>query len=143
MRLVTLITSILILCSLSFSGDKQEYILIANKNIPRENLKDDELKKIFAGRMVLWENEVKIDPCYIDPDTEDGQFFFAGILKISVKKFKKYWLKKVFSGYGAAPVSLKTTEAIVEFISENKGGIGVIPKDMVKDLKGCKIIKTF
>ena len=94
------------------------------------------------GRKTLWQRGLKTDPCYLAYNTPAGKLFFSSIIAYNYEKFKRYWLKKVFSGYGTAPYPLRTTERIINFVSKNKGGIGIIEASKINMIrnKNCKVI---
>ncbi len=116
-------------------------VIIVNKSIKIETISKSDIRKIYLGKMTLWGNKSKIQPCIINIKTEFGKKFFDAVLSTTPKKYKRHWLKQVFSGYGSAPHSFATPEEVIEFVSKNPGGIGFIPKANSESLKNCNIIK--
>lgn len=115
------------------------YVVIANSSIKDDVIDIPFIKKVYGGRVVLWSNQVKIDPCYISSQRSEGSFFFQNILKMPEKRFNKYWTKKVFSGNGAKPVMFKSVEDAIAYVLGNDGGIAIVPKDAAEG-KGCKVV---
>lgn len=131
---------IFLFSGITFANEK--YLVITNSNNPQDSITKSFVKNIFKGRVVLWSHEVKIDPCYIDPKkNKSGEDILNNVVKITSKKFKRLWLKKVFSSESIAPVSLATIDQVIDFVSKNDGGIAIIPAEFVKRIKKCKIIK--
>lgn len=48
-------------------------------------------------------------------------------------QFRNYWRKKVFTGKGRAPKKNDSSEAMIQFVTENSGAIGYIPKESFND----------
>ena len=131
------------LCSLfcnSYAEEKN--VLIVNKKIIIESITKTELRKIYLGKTALWNGKIKTQPCLINAKTSLGRNFFEEVLDMPVEKFKRYWLRKVFSGYGAPPTSFNSVEEVIEFVSKKEGGIGFIPESKFKSLPNCKILKV-
>lgn len=138
MKIVVMIV-LIILCMSIKNFAETTYVVIANKSIKDDAIDIAFIKKVYGGRVVLWSNQVKIDPCYISSQSMEGSFFFQNILKMPENRFNKYWTKKVFSGNGAKPVMFKSVEDAIEYVLGNDGGIAVVPKDDAEG-KGCKIL---
>ena len=135
-----LITFALLLILAAPAMAQETYILIVNESVDVSKLSKKELKKIYRGKMKMWSKDLDIRPCYANVNTKTGKVFFKKLLKISPAKFKKYWLRMVFSGSGAAPVSLGNVESIIDFVSKNPGGMGIIPASYKDKLKGVRIV---
>jgi len=90
-----------------------------------------DVKKIFLGKKTLWDNRSTSMVSY--PNTLDsvGLNFFEIVINKKHKKFKKYWVKKVFSGNGTPPKMLNTDADVAKFVAQNPGGIGFISDDSV------------
>ena len=116
-------------------------VIIVNKKVKKEAITKSEIQKIYLGKVTLWNNDFKIRACIMNAKTEVGKKFFGTALNMSAKKYKKHWIRQVFSGYGASPNVFGTAEEIIDFVSKNEGGIGFIPEAKAKVLKNCKVIK--
>lgn len=117
------------------NNTNDKYVVIANNEIVNDSIDISFVKKVYGGRIVLWSNQVKIEPCYIGSHSSDGIYFFHNILKMPEKKFNKYWTKKVFSGNGAKPVMFKNVDDAIKYVLENNGGITIIPHKKVVNKK--------
>ena len=137
---------LIFLISLVNSGEPKseglKYLLIVNEKSPIVKLSNKEVKKIFSGKITIWE-DTKINPSYADSKTKTGKYFFDKILRIKPDRFKKHWLRKVLSGSGSAPLSFDDVGRVIEHISKTPGGVGVVTENLVESLKGCKIIKKY
>lgn len=116
---------------------QEELVVIINTNVPIETIKKEQLKDIYLGDLTIWKNKSKIKPCYM-ADLED---FWDDVVEMNSAKFKGYWTKKVFSGYGTSPAKFTNDESIIKYVERIKGGIGVINKSSSSNLTAnCKVI---
>ena len=131
--------TLLILFNSGYAGENG--VIIVNKKVTKEAITKSEIQKIYLGKVALWNNDLKIRACIMTEKTEVGKKFFGTVLNMSAKKYKKHWIRQVFSGYGASPNVFGTAEEVIDYVSKNEGGIGFIPETKAKALKNCKVIK--
>lgn len=114
-----------ILCMFLGSASAQQLRIIANRSVPVATLDAGTVKKIYLGKMKVWDNGVKVAFVRL----ADGPLTDA-FLKTYVKKnsrtFKRYWKKKVFTGGGNAPLIFERERDLVEFVEKTKGAIGFV-----------------
>ena len=107
--------------------------IIANKTAPVDNITKVELSDMFLGKKLLWSNNQRIDVAYIKNTEENNKNFFKDYINISQKKFQRYWLKKIFSGYGLAPKVFTESALVINHVKNTQGAIAVCyikpPKD--------------
>lgn len=115
---------ILLWVSNTFAAD---YTVIVNKDVKNSTLTKSELKNIFLGRMSMWEGNVKIKPSYLKDGIEGASAFYDGVVAMPPAKFKKIWVKLIFSGYGVEPKSTNSLEEIKKYVAATSGAIAVIP----------------
>ena len=115
--------------------------IIANKDVQVNKLSKQELSSIFLGNKQFWDNGSRIKTSYIMDKSEFSFIFFNQYVEKAYKKFKRYWLKKIFSGYGAAPKNFKNPEQIIDFVSRNSGAIGFYIGEKPNNKQNLKIIK--
>jgi len=122
------------------ADDQQNAVIIVNKNSTMGSISIDDLQEIYMGNKKLL-NGIKIQPCMLNIKSKLSKEFIEDIIKMSPSKFKKYWLKRIFSGYGVGPTSLRSVEEVIKFVSQHEGGIGFIPEQMKASLGECKILR--
>ena len=126
-----------ILCMFLGNASAQQLRIIANRSVPAATLDAGTVKKIYLGKMKVWDNGMKVAFVRLG----DGPLTDA-FLKTYVKKnsrtFKRYWKKKVFTGGGNAPLIFERERDLVEYVEKTKGAIGfvssAVPADQVKIL---------
>jgi ABC-type phosphate transport system substrate-binding protein len=114
-----------------------EYVIIVNADIPIESLTKKQLSNYFLGDMTMFKNKAKAKPCC----NASMRTFFNTELGMNISKFKEHWTKKVFSGYRVSPVKFDGDKELIEYVSRQKGRIGMISKAEAANIgTGCKII---
>jgi len=120
-----------------------KYLLIVNKSVKVESISKKDLKKVYRGKLRQWDkSETPIKPCYVDAKSKEGKVFFDKLLKVKPNRFKKFWLKMIFKGKGPAPVEETSSDGVIDFVSSNSGGVGIIPESAREKAleSGAKII---
>ena len=104
--------------------------VVVNPQSPIQNLTAKELKAAYEGYGLPGVAE-DVTLVYLRGKTEDA--FNQGVLGISSKKVKVYWLKRVFEGESDMRKICKTVAQVKAFIGENEGCIGFIPAPELDD----------
>ncbi|MCB0305645.1 MAG: hypothetical protein KDI38_17920 [Calditrichaeota bacterium] len=138
---MTFLLGILLCMAGTMSAQEEKGVFIVNESVPVESISKKDLEKIYLGKMKAWEGKLKISPCLMDEKTELGERFFDDVLDMSYRKFSGIWRKIVFSGSSPAPAEFKTSEEVIEYVSQHDGGMGFIPESMLEGLEGCKVLK--
>lgn len=121
-----------VFCGSAFS----QIAVVVNENNTIENLKLDELKRIYLGNLTFFQNKQPIVLGEYEPAAVD---FYRILMDQTVLKIKKHWIAVVFSGKNAnPPINLKDTIRTLEFLKENPGGITFLPVSEVSE--GMKIV---
>ncbi len=133
---------IVILISLFFlptSSCFAEIFLIANRDVPIDELTKNEIKDIFLGNIKKWKNGSKI-LFAVMYKTDIHKKFAREYTHKSTSQFKNYWRNKVFIGEGRMPAICKNAADLVTFVSKTKGSIAYINENPSND--HVKLIKV-
>lgn len=138
-----LLGSFLLCAILSFTSKvaHSQIAIIVNKNNPVDELSLDELKSIFLGNDMYFDNDMPIVVCEFEPDKND---FCLKTYKFSAKRMTQHWFKRIFSGAVARPPkSFKSKDSLIDFVSENEQAIGYIAFSEIKSEENTsfKILK--
>lgn len=117
-----------------------DYKVIVNNDVKNASITNSELKNIFLGRMSMWEGNIKIKPAYLKEDVDGAAVFYNGVVAMPAGKFKKIWVKLIFSGYGIEPKSAASIDEIVKYVTSTSGAIAVIPADKPTPTEEFKIL---
>lgn len=97
--------------------------VIGNSNVPPVTA--EIIQKIFTGRSVVVEG-VSVTPVNAKQGSEIRNQFLQTFLHQNEEKYQAYWTVRQFVGKGRQPRSLNTSQEIIDFCKNNKGGIGYI-----------------
>ena len=113
-----------------------ELMIITNNSVSTNSIKKTQLKDIFLGNTVKWDENTKIN-IVVQKNSEAHTEFVKTIVRKSSSQFRNYWKKMLFTGKGSAPKTFDNTAALIEYISKTEGAIGYIDSDIAID--GVKV----
>ncbi len=113
-----------------------EVVVVANKSVNTDNLDIKEIKKIFLGKKMYWENNQKIT-LYILTKSPEHKEFVKKYLSKSENQFTNYWKQLLFTGKGMMPHRVKAEE-MIEKVRQTDGAIGYVPGGTATD--GVKVV---
>ena len=115
-------------------------VIVVSDDVDITQLSKSDLENIFLGRKTLWSNgkRIKIGLCS-ENSKKLNQFLIENIGQ-NKRRFKKYWLKKVFAGYGRAPKIFDNNDKALKFIKEQENSIAYMTVQNNKQLEGINII---
>ncbi len=117
-------------------------VLLAGEDVTARELTKNELASIFLGKKTNWDDGTRINIGYLVDDSRKMKRFFEEMIGKSHRRFKKYWVKKVFAGYGVAPKLFRDVENAVEFIGRYKGGLVFVTVSDAAKLEGVRTISV-
>ncbi len=128
MRLIilTLIISIPYSLSQSVADDSNiGIIFICHPSVPILSLSKSDIKNIFLGRKIKWNNNDDIT-FVILKDSNIHRYFTQTYCEKKSFQFRNYWRRQVFTGLGRIPKSFTNENKLIDYISNTKGAIGYI-----------------
>ena len=113
------------LCLMMGSASADQLRIIGNRSVPVAPLDAGTIKKIYLGKMKVWDNGMKVEFARLSegPVTKT---FLKTYVKKNLSSFKRYWKKNVFTGGGSAPVVFEKERDLVAYIERTKGAIGYV-----------------
>jgi len=100
--------------------------LVVNAEQRSEKLTKDDASRIFLKKMTRWSDGTEIRVVQPKGDTAVRSAFDNAIHDRSPAAIRTYWAQMVFSGRDVPPVEKANEEAILDFVKQNKGAIGVV-----------------
>jgi len=131
------IASLLFLFATSTHADYKGSIVVS-KDVNIEKLSKSEIERIFLGKTTILEDGTRIQVVLSTSDSDVTDNFLKDFTGKSQRRFKKYWLKLVFAGYGIAPKFFKSDEKAKSYIQKQDGVIAFISDNDLKDTKNLK-----
>ncbi len=104
----------------------EELIFIANLT-PQQTMTVESAKDFFLGKRRLWPDGNTVKVAIPGENYPFAKTVARSIYKTSTNGMKKFWLSLVFQGRVNPPTLLKSAEAIIQYVAEHQGAIGVVP----------------
>lgn len=112
-------------------------LVIANKNVPVDDLNRSEISDIYLGSKTKWENGDKIRVVMLKKGPVH-EAFSQNIVGTTPAKLKNFWKKVVFTGTGTPPKIFRKESDLLEFVARTKGSVGYVDASASHD--GVKVI---
>ncbi|MCW8837622.1 MAG: hypothetical protein OQJ77_01650 [Thiovulaceae bacterium] len=136
--------SILLISTFAFATPQlygeSKGIIVVSKDVNIEKLTKDELERIFLGKTTIWDNGKRIQIGLSTADNDKTKNFFKNYIGKTQRRFKKYWLKLVFAGYGTAPKLFKDCSKTINYTKNKEGVISFVTTQNLEDIEGIKIL---
>lgn len=133
MKTLKLVIIGLLFAQLGFAqkGDLSELEFVANVNGVKE-MTQNEVVNVFRNGRSLWERGQKVIIVLPSNNSPLAEQVALNLYRGSVSSMQKFWLALVFQGRANPPVFLQTPEEIINYIKNNPGAIGVLPKGSIQ-----------
>jgi len=107
--------------------------VIVNPSNPITEISFSDLVAIYKGKKTLFEGNGAIMPIDYGDNSPCKKKFYRLFLHRDIEKMKRYWVRMIFSGNGSPPAMMKNSSQVLDFIANNTGGIGYLPREMLGD----------
>jgi len=118
----------------------QRFIVVVNPKNPVARLSQQQVSKIFLGKLQAWDinGEIKpVTPVDQPADSPLRAFFSQKVLRKSVSETASYWRAELYAGRNVPPPEQSEADAL-EFVRANIGGIAYVSEKA--DTKGVKVV---
>lgn len=109
---------------LSQAGD---ILIIANKEVSASALSKDEIRSIFLGEKIRWDNDQKM--IFVILKTKEHDDFLKAYIGNTAAQYLNYWKKMVFTGKSKSPKAFDSPEQLLDYVAETQGSVGYIPSE--------------
>lgn len=133
--IAALIIFLFLSISQAYAGD---IAVVVNASGPLVNATKADVIDIYLGEKRFW-NGFKVVPL-LYPEGSMKEAFLMETVGMTPKGYKLYWTRKVFQEGLPIPKTYDQPADIVKTVISEKGGIGFLPMEMLKDLTGIKVI---
>lgn len=123
----------------STNAQDKSLTVIANAKGAPSSMKMSELISVLKGERQRWTDGTKVQIALMKTTTRIGISTCKKIFNMSGDQVKRHWLELSFAGNADAPTFCNSTEELIDFISQNPGGIGVI--DEFSGNENIKVVK--
>jgi ABC-type phosphate transport system substrate-binding protein len=114
-----------VVLSLAVEVFAANFVVIANKDVPLDSLSKAELRAIFLGEKVKWDNRKYIKIAFLD-EGDVNKEFLQGVVGKTPSQYDNHWQKMVFSGKGAMPQSFAEMSKVVDYVATHPGAVGFV-----------------
>lgn len=138
-RTLFLASLVLALFSLSSNTLKAQgdFVIIVNKDVAESSLSSEAIRRIYFGFNGSWQDSQRIKLSYTDSQNPELWQF----LSTSKSSYNQYWNRRENSGNGTVPVMMKSSESVIDYVSNTKGAIGIIQRELVSEIgDDCKLM---
>ncbi len=113
-------------------------ILIANRQVPVNQLSKREIKNIFLSKVKTLQG-ISVRPAMLK-DSEITVTFIREELGKTPAQFSSYYRKMIFTGRARPPKKMASEADMIAFVSTNNGAIGYVSAEVLTD--AVKIIQV-
>jgi len=100
--------------------------VIVNLDVKTLRASKEEVSRIFLKKSTRWGDGGEIRVVQPRVDSAARRAFDPAVHKLQPMAIRAYWSQMVFSGRDVPPVERSSDEAIVEFVRQNPGAVGVV-----------------
>jgi len=120
---------ILLTIGLSFAwaaGAQGQTKVIVSPDVEVSAISQAEIARIYLGKKTFWDSGARIEPSLLDEKSPLTESFLEENLKKTVRQFRAYWKRHLFSGQGTAPKTFASSKQVADFVVANPGAIGIV-----------------
>jgi ABC-type phosphate transport system substrate-binding protein len=114
-----------------------EVVFVSNRDVPVASLGKEDIKKIFLGKKLNWEDGGKV-VFVVQDRTDASDTFLKTFVRKNAYDYDLFWKKQVFTGKGQAPQAFSSDEGLIRFVAKTPGAIGYVSSGA--DVSDVKII---
>ena len=101
------------------------YVVIVNKDVSEDSFSRAELRSIFLGEKIKWENKKYIKVA-IPLEGDAYREFLKDVVLKTPSQFDNHWMKQVYSGKASMPQSFAEISQLVDYVASHSGAIGFV-----------------
>ena len=114
--------------------------VVANREVPVDNLTFAELRKILLGDRQFWSSNVRVTLLIRAPAAHERDVIIRSVLQMTEAQFRQYWIGKVFRAESStAPKTVYTNEMAGTLLNNIPGSMTFIESNQVP--KGVKVLR--
>jgi ABC-type phosphate transport system substrate-binding protein len=107
--------------------------VIVNPDVEVSAITQAEIARIYLGKKTFWDSGDRIEPSLLDEESPLTGPFLEENLKKTVRQFRAYWKRHLFSGQGTAPKTFASSKLVADFVAASPGAIGIVDGSYTDD----------
>ncbi len=108
------------------AGAQSATKVIVSTDVAVSAISQAEIARIYLGKKTFWDSGARIEPSLLDEKSPLTESFLEENLKKTVRQFRAYWKRHLFSGQGTAPKTFASSKLVGDFVAANPGAIGIV-----------------
>ena len=139
-QILKLLPLTILFFSLSSTAD---IAVVVNVNNPYTAASSADLKNMYRARVSEFSEGNPIVLSYQPANLDITHLFFDTVVGKSMTQLHRFWASRIFSGRMRKPIKLDNDTAVIQWIANNKNGIGYIDEtNLTDDVKKVATIET-
>lgn len=114
-------------------GAQGETRIIVSADVEVSSISQAEIARIYLGKKTFWDSGARIELSLLDEDSPLTASFLEENLKKTVRQFRAYWKRHLFSGQGTAPKTFASSKLVADYVAANPGAIGIVDGSYTDD----------
>lgn len=127
----TISTLFLMVTSFAPSSSFADLVVITNRNLPISSLSQEDISRIYLGKIKFLPNGVKVIPIDQQSGSPTREKFYANVIRKSDTEIKSYWSRVIFAGQGNPPIQESDDKAVRDLVAKNPNCMGYVDKTIV------------
>ena len=125
LSLTRLLAGIVFMVWGTVSARAADFVVIANPAVSANSLSRAELKAIFLGEKVKWDNKKHIRIVILENGLAYVDFLQTIVGK-TPSQYDQHWMKLVYTGRGSIPPSFIEEHQVIEYVTKQPHAIGFV-----------------
>ncbi len=117
---------VLLLVLASSASAQSKVTVIVNPDVELTAISKAEISRIYLGKKTFWDSGSRIAPSLLDEKSTLTESFLEESVRTTVRQYRAYWKRRLFSGQGTAPKTFVSTRQVVDYVANNPGAIGIV-----------------
>ena len=116
---------LMLACFVPIAAADDDLNFICNKNVAINTLSKFEVKNIFLGKHISWDDNKEIIFVVLN-QKEPFKIFLKKIIHKSPSQYESYWRHMVFTGKGVFPKTFTSEAQLIDYVAKTDGAIGYL-----------------
>jgi ABC-type phosphate transport system substrate-binding protein len=125
LRKALLVPALILVLSAAASAQDGARVIVSH-DVEISVITQAEVARIYLGKKTFWDSGARISPSLLDEKSPFTESFLEENLKKTVRQYRAYWKRHLFSGQGTAPKTFSSSKQVADYVSANPGAIGVV-----------------
>jgi ABC-type phosphate transport system substrate-binding protein len=124
---------LLLLSLIGVASAQTNFAIIVNPDIELTAISQADIARIYLGKKTFWDSGGRIAPALLDEKSALTVSFLEESVRTTVRQYRAYWKKRLFSGQGTAPKTFTSSRQVVDYVASTPGAVGVVERGAVND----------